>query len=158
MGRPCVPHGYVVTRRGWVLRAAGPSVVPMRTSSVVSLAVSTALGVAIVADDDNGDWTGFGTWGLVACALAYLVFGLVRGELRRPRVAFAQLAGVLVFGVVALVALLVDPDAGRYVVAAGWLAHAAWDLVHYRARLVVPRWYALGCVVVDTFVGVSLAW
>lgn len=137
--------------------AAGHNVVPMRRSSILSLAVSTALGVAIVADGDD-DWTGFGTWGLVACALAYLVIGLVRGELRRPRPALAQLGGVVAFGAVAVVALLVDPDVGRYVVAAGWFAHAAWDVVHFRARLVVPTWYSLACVVVDAFVGVSLVW
>ncbi|MBB5804870.1 hypothetical protein F4560_004638 [Saccharothrix ecbatanensis] len=129
----------------------------MERTSILSLAVSTALGIAIIADGDD-DWTGFGTWGLVACALAYLVIGLVRGELKRPRVALVQLGGVVAFGAVATVALLVDPDVGRYVVAAGWLAHAAWDLVHFRARLVVPTWWSLGCIVVDTFVGVSLAW
>jgi hypothetical protein len=139
------------------LCAVGFNVVVMRRSSILSLVISTALGIAIVADGD-GDWTGFGTWGLVAIALAYLVIGLARGELRRPRVLWAQLAGVAGFGLVAGVALLVDPDVGRYVVAAGWLAHAAWDLVHFRAKLVVPTWYALGCVVVDAFVGVSLAW
>ncbi|WP_158852031.1 hypothetical protein [Saccharothrix deserti] len=85
------------------------------------------------------------------------MIGLARGELRRTRVAWAQLGGVVAFGALASVALLVDPDVGRYVVATGWLAHAAWDLVHFRARLVVPTWYALGCVVVDTFVGVSPA-
>ncbi|GAB2987579.1 hypothetical protein [Saccharothrix stipae] len=129
----------------------------MRRSSIYSLVISSALGIAIVADG-GGDRTGFGTWGLVGCALAYLLFALVRGELRRPVLVWAQLAGVVVFGAVAAVALLVDPDVGRYVVAAGWLAHAAWDLVHFRAKLVVPTWYALGCVVVDTFVAVSLAW
>lgn len=131
--------------------------VPVERSSIISLAVSTALGIAIVADG-VGDWTGFGTWGLVACALAYLVIGLVRGELRRPRVVWAQAAGAVGFGAVAAVALLVDPEVGRRLVAAGWLAHAAWDLAHFRARLVVPTWYSLACAVVDAFVGVSLAW
>ncbi|WP_153278701.1 hypothetical protein [Saccharothrix syringae] len=129
----------------------------MTRSSLLSLVVSAALGFAIVADDD-GDWTGFGTWGLPACALAYLVFALARGFARRPAVLAAQVAGVVLFGGVAAVALAVDPGVGRCAVAAGWLAHAAWDLAHFRADLVVPRWYALGCVVVDSFVGVSLAW
>ncbi|MBB5956005.1 hypothetical protein FHS29_002586 [Saccharothrix tamanrassetensis] len=129
----------------------------MTRSSLLSLVVSTALGVVIVADD-NGDWTGFGTWGLPACALVYLVVGLARGFAKRPRVLAVQAAGVPAFTGLALAALSLAPEVGRYVVAAGWLAHAAWDLVHYRARLVVPRWYALACVVVDTFVGVSLVW
>ena len=157
MVEPGDPHGFFVTPRGWELCAAGRTVVVMRRSSILSLVISTVLGIAIVADGD-GDWTGFGTWGLVACALAYLVIGWARGELRRPRVLWAQLAGVAAFGLVAGVALLVDPDVGRHVVAAGWLAHAAWDLAHFRAKLVVPTWYALACVVVDAFVGVSLVW
>lgn len=154
---PCDPHGFVVTPRGWELCAAGTNVVAVKRSSILSLVISTALGIAIVADGD-GDWTGFGTWGLVAIALAYLVIGWVRGELRKPGVLWAQLAGAAAFGLVAGVALLVDPEVGRYVVAAGWLAHAGWDLVHFRAELVVPTWYALACVVIDAFVGVSLAW
>lgn len=129
----------------------------MQRTSILSLVVSAALGIAIVADGDD-DWTGFGTWGLVACALAYLVIGLLRGALSRPQVALAQVGGVVAFGAVATVALLVDPDVGRYVVAAGWFAHAAWDLVYFRARLVVPTWWSLGCIVVDAVVGVSLAW
>lgn len=145
-----------MTTRGWGLCAFSPNVVVMKRSSILSLVISTALGVVIVADG-AGDWTGFG-WGLVACALAYLVFGLARGELRRPEVLWTQLAGVVGFGAVAAVALLVDPDVGRYLVAAGWLAHAGWDLAHFRANLVVPTWYALACAVVDAFVGVSLAW
>lgn len=146
-----------MTPRGWGSRAVGRTVVLVKRSSIISLAVSTALGIAIVADG-VGDRTGFGTWGLVACALAYLVIGLVRGELRRPRVVWAQVAGAVGFGALAAVALLVDPEVGRRLVAAGWLAHAAWDLAHFRARLVVPTWYALACAVVDAFVGVSLAW
>lgn len=154
---PCDPHGFPVTPRGWGLCAAGPNVVAMKRSSILSLVISTALGIAIVADGDD-DWTGFGTWGLVACALVYLVAGLLRGEVRRTRLVWAQVAGVVGFGAVAGIALLVDPGVGRYLVAAGWLAHAGWDLAHFRANLVVPTWYALACAVVDAFVGVSLAW
>lgn len=132
-----------------------------RASSLVphllSLAVSTALGVVIFVDRDD-DWTGFDTWGLPACALVYLVVALARGVARRPAVLALQAAGLVLFGAVAVVALALDPEVGRYVVAGGWVAHAAWDLAHFRARLVVPRWYALACVVVDTFVGVSLVW
>jgi hypothetical protein len=139
------------------LCAGRATVVSMKRSSILSLVISTALGVAIVADG-AGDRTGFGTWGLVACALVYLVAGLLRGEVRRSRLMWAQVAGVVGFGAVAGVALVIDPGVGRYLVAAGWLAHAGWDLAHFRAGLVVPTWYALACAVVDAFVGVSLAW
>lgn len=154
---PCVSHGFVMTSRGWGLCAGRATVVAMKRSSILSLVISTALGVAIVADGAV-DWTRFGTWGLVACALVYLVAGLLRDEVRRGRLVWVQVAGVIGFGAVAGVALLVDPEVGRYLVAAGWLAHAGWDLAHFRADLVVPTWYALACAVVDAFVGVSLVW
>ena len=38
---------------------------------------------------------------------------------------------------------------GRYVVAAGWFGHAAWDLAHLRADKVVSRSFAEWCTVFD---------
>ena len=99
---------------------------------------------------------------LVGLPIAYLVFGAVRGQLRRPGVLRAQVVGLVVFGGAALVAVLVDPDAGHYVAGAGWLAHAAWDVAHHRDLShhpgvgVVPRGYAEFCIVLDLLVGASL--
>jgi hypothetical protein len=42
------------------------------------------------------------------------------------------------------------------VLAAGWLAHAAWDLAHHHADRVVPRWYAELCMVCDLIVAGAL--
>jgi hypothetical protein len=117
------------------------------------------LGVAVggfgLADVGPFEPSGPTTWVLPLLALGYLVFGAFRGALRRPGVLRLQLAGVLGFTSVALVALVVDPVLGQYLVAAGWVGHAAWDFAH-RDGSVVPRWYAQFCIVVDLFVAASL--
>jgi hypothetical protein len=95
------------------------------------------------------------TWLLPVLALAYLVFGALRGVLRRPGVLRRQLAGLLGFAAVALAGLVVAPAVGQYLVAAGWVAHAGWDHAHRDGR-VVPKWYAQFCIVVDLFVAASL--
>lgn len=95
------------------------------------------------------------TWLLPVFALAYLVFGALRGVLRWPGVLRLQVAGLLGFTAVALAGLVVDPVLGQYLVAAGWLAHAGWDYAHRDGR-VVPTWYAHFCIVVDLFVAASL--
>ncbi|MDP9866341.1 MULTISPECIES: hypothetical protein [Streptosporangium] len=96
------------------------------------------------------------TWLLPLLALAYLAFGAARGELRRPGVLTLQGAGLLAYILLAVIALVADPDVGRYVVAAGWLAHAVWDAAHLKAGRVVPRWYAEWCIWIDLLVGASL--
>ncbi len=99
---------------------------------------------------------------LVGLPVAYLVFGAVRGRLRRPGVLRMQIVGLVIFGGAALVAVLVDADAGHYVAGAGWIGHAAWDVAHHRDLSqgrgvgVVPRGYAEFCIVLDLLVGASL--
>ncbi|MFC7330669.1 hypothetical protein [Marinactinospora rubrisoli] len=93
---------------------------------------------------------------LVAMPVCYLVFGALRGELRRPGVLALQTAGLLGFGGLALLALSVDADLCRYLLAAGWLAHAVWDFAHHRNGRVVPRAWAEGCGVVDLLGAASI--
>lgn len=57
--------------------------------------------------------------------------------------------GLLGFGALALSGLVIDPEVGRYLVAAGWLFHGVWDLVHLVLDRVVARSYALCCGVLD---------
>jgi hypothetical protein len=90
------------------------------------------------------------TWLLPALTLIYLVFGLVRGQAR-----MVQLLGLLGFSAVALAALLVDPDLGQYLVAAGWIGHAIWDFAHRHGR-VVPRWFVYFCLPADLLFAASL--
>ena len=97
-----------------------------------------------------------------ALAVAYLVFGAARKQLRRPGVLRLQLLGLAIFGGCAVLAVLVDPAAGHYIAAAGWIGHAAWDVGHHRDLSghhsvgVVPRGYAEYCIVLDLLIGASL--
>jgi Ni/Fe-hydrogenase subunit HybB-like protein len=67
-----------------------------------------------------------------------------------------QTFGVVSFGSIALAGLYVNPDLGRYILAAGYLGHAAWDVAHHIANKVVPRSYADFCGVVDLLLGFAI--
>lgn len=95
-------------------------------------------------------------WCVLLAAVIYLTWGTARGALGNRGLLTAQTAAVLGFGAIALWAVAVDPDAARYVLAAGWLAHAVWDVVHHRLGRVVPRWYAETCLVADLTVATAL--
>ncbi|GAA0932330.1 hypothetical protein [Pseudonocardia zijingensis] len=102
------------------------------------------------------------TWLLPWLAIAYLVFGAARGQLRRPGVLRLELIGLVVFAGCAVLALLVFPQGGQYIAGLAWIGHAAWDVAHHRdlsrhpAVGVVPRGYAEFCIVLDLLVGASL--
>lgn len=93
---------------------------------------------------------------LLVTALAFVLWGAVRGQLRRPGALMLETAGMLLFTALALAALSVDRELGRYLLAAGWLGHAAWDFAHYRADKVVSRSFAEWCAVVDFLGGVAI--
>ncbi len=93
---------------------------------------------------------------LVAIALAVLVWGAVRGTPHGRATFGVQAAGAFVFGALALVGLAVDPDLGRYLVAAGWFFHGVWDFVHLKLDKVVARSFAEWCGVVDVLIAVHL--
>ncbi|MPY62965.1 hypothetical protein FNH08_39175 [Streptomyces spongiae] len=96
---------------------------------------------------------------LVGVALAVLLWGTVRGA-PHGRVTWGiQAAGALVFGALALTGLAVDPEVGRWLVAAGWFLHGVWDFAHLllaRLRGIVSRAFAEWCAVVDVLVAVEL--
>jgi hypothetical protein len=91
-----------------------------------------------------------------AVALLVLVLGAVDGQLRRPDPFRVQALGMLGFGALALAGLVVDPDLGRYLVAAGWFLHGIWDFVHLKLDRVVARSYAEWCGVLDVLIAVEL--
>ncbi|GAA3221219.1 hypothetical protein [Actinocorallia longicatena] len=93
---------------------------------------------------------------IAAAALVMLVVGAVTGTPDGRRAFGVQAAGMLGFGAVALAGLAVDPDLGRYLIAAGWLLHGVWDAVHLRLGRVVSRSYAEACGVVDVAVAAML--
>jgi hypothetical protein len=93
---------------------------------------------------------------VIAMPLCYLLFGALRGELRRPAVLTLQLAGLLAFTAVALTALTLDSPLSHYVLAAGWLAHGIWDFAHHRTGRVVPRAWSEWCGVVDVVGAIAI--
>jgi hypothetical protein len=117
---------------------------------------ATAASVALLAPLPDRLQTQLSAWGVLTAAVIYLTWGTARGELAARRWLTAQTAAVLGFGAIAIAAAAVDPAAARYVLAAGWLAHAAWDVAHHRADRVVPRWYAELCLVCDLMVATAL--
>ncbi|WP_405771278.1 hypothetical protein OG539_40855 [Actinacidiphila glaucinigra] len=110
-----------------------------------------ALALVVATFADGLPRLEFLAWLLVVMAVCYPIFGALRGELRRSGVLVLQTAGLVGFGVLAMVALAMDHSLGWYVLAAGWLSHAVWDFAHHRAKTVVPRAWAEWCFVVDLF-------
>jgi hypothetical protein len=96
-------------------------------------------------------WIGIdSTWILLAMAGAFLSYGLVR-RLKRPLGDLsAQAIGMVAFGAVAAIALILNEVAGAFLVAAGLFAHAGWDAYHHWTEKVVARSLAEFCFVLDT--------
>jgi hypothetical protein len=59
-------------------------------------------------------------------------------------------------GVIAAIAVIVGGNVGAYLVAAGLLAHAAWDAYHHRVNKVVARSMAEFCGVLDALLAVAI--
>ncbi|MGY1702922.1 hypothetical protein [Geodermatophilus sp. SYSU D00766] len=137
-------------------RADGVRGVLVRRWPAALGAVAAANGLALVArlPEPAQAWTS--AWCVLLAAVVHLTWGTARGDLGDRRLLTAQTAAVLGFGAVALAAVAVEPAAARYVLAAGWLAHAAWDGAHHRLGRVVPRWYAETCLVADLVVAAAL--
>jgi hypothetical protein len=96
---------------------------------------------------------------MVGIALGVLLWGAVRGAPHGREGLWLQTAGVVAFGALALTGLLVDPDVGLWLVAAGWFFHGLWDLAHLaleRLKGIVAPTFAEWCAVVDALVGVEL--
>ena len=134
-----------------------------RASTALSRRWPTGVGIAVAAVSVAAmaampalirPWVG--AWCVLTAAVIYLTWGTARGDLGERRWLTAQTAGVLVFGAVAIAVVASDLASARYVLAAGWLAHALWDIVHHRADRVVPRWYAETCLVTDLTVAAVL--
>jgi hypothetical protein len=92
----------------------------------------------------------------VAIALVVLVWATVDGQLRTSGLFQIQALGMLGFGALALIGLAVDPDVGRYLVAAGWLLHGVWDYVHLWLNKVVARSFAEWCGLIDILIAAQL--
>jgi hypothetical protein len=111
--------------------------------------------VAVVVVTDMLDVVPLATV-LIGIALVLLLVGAITGTPHGRVVFGAEAAGMLAFGALALLSLAVDPEAGRYLVAAGWFLHGIWDVVHLKLDKVVSRPYAECCAVIDVLIAVQL--
>ena len=93
---------------------------------------------------------------LVAAALAFVLWGAMRGRMWPSGTLMLETAGMVLFAAIALAAVSVEQDLGLYVVAAGWAGHAAWDFAHWRADKVVSRSFAEWCGVFDLLGAVGI--
>jgi hypothetical protein len=89
-------------------------------------------------------------------ALGVIIFGLVRGSLRRLWLPALQTPATLVFGTVAFIAVAAGSQVGSTLVAVGLLAHTVWDVIHLRARAIVSPSLAEWCAVLDTLIAVGI--
>jgi hypothetical protein len=137
-------------------RRAGPAG-PLARRWPIGIGIGAATaGLAVVAPLPDQARIWICAWSLLLAAVVYLAWGTARGELGNRRLLTAQTAAVLGFGAVALTTVAVAPAAARYVLAAGWIAHAIWDVVHHHIGRVVPRWYAETCLVIDLTLAAAL--
>ena len=96
------------------------------------------------------------TWVILAGAVALLVYGLLAGAGRPSHGLPLQALALLGFGAAAGAALLIAPELGAYLVAAGLLGHAAWDLYHHRTNRVVVRSLAEFCLALDAALAAAI--
>jgi hypothetical protein len=96
---------------------------------------------------------------LTVIALLVLIWSVADGQLRRDRTLQVQALGFGGFAVVSFAALAIltqEPTIAGYLVAAAWLAHGIWDLVHLKLDRVVARSFAEWCAVIDMLIAVQL--
>jgi hypothetical protein len=102
-------------------------------------------------------WTGAdATWLLLAFAVLFFAYGLLRGARRVDGGLALQALAMLAFGATAAVALYVNAVVGAFLVAAGLLAHAAWDAYHHFSNRIVTRSMAEFCFVLDTLLAAAI--
>jgi hypothetical protein len=63
---------------------------------------------------------------------------------------------MIIVGAVAAIGLISNTVVGAYLVAAGLLAHAVWDVHHHRVNKVVTRSLAEFCFVLDTLLALAI--
>jgi hypothetical protein len=93
---------------------------------------------------------------LFLAALVYPISGVIRGHLRGVRTLFIQTIALVFFGVIALVSIYVDKNTGLILLAAGYVGHTIWDIVHFRTGRIVRRGYAEFCAVLDLLIAAVL--
>jgi hypothetical protein len=93
---------------------------------------------------------------MTAVASAVALVGLIGGRGDHRREVILQSVSLVIFSGLALIALYLAPAAAVYLLAAGWIGHGVWDVIHLRRNAVVSRSFAEWCAVVDLLIGVEL--
>ncbi len=102
-----------------------------------------------------GQFLDIDAWLVIGGASVVLVvIGLLWGA-SRPALR-AQSLAMLGYGGVATLALTLVPVAGAVLASLALIAHAIWDVIHYRRNAVVPRSLAEFCIFLDVPLGVAV--
>ena len=87
-------------------------------------------------------------------SVVLVVLGLMLGASRTALA--AQSVALVAYGGVAVAALALGPTAGAILASMALIAHAIWDVIHYRRNAVVPRSLAEACMFFDVPLGVTI--
>lgn len=140
----------IVAASGLVYLAAAALQKPSTAWPVFFLSV-------IVITISKFGWIGFdATWILLGVAGLFLAYGLLRRAMQPATGLPLQTIAMAAFGTVAAAALYVNETLAAYLVAAGLIAHAAWDVYHHRANRVVLRSMAEFCFVLDILLAAAI--
>jgi len=86
-------------------------------------------------------------------AIALVIVGLVA---RASRTALAaQSLALVAYGGIALIGLVLSPAVGAVLASLTLMAHAVWDVIHYRRNAVVSRSLAEACIAFDVLLGLA---
>jgi hypothetical protein len=174
---PAPTHANSALWRRWpiavgLLGAAFVAVVsPDRDTAVIALLV--ALGCYLAAAALGARWVawaaipvgsalvvaggliGIDPWLVLGGASVVLVvLGLMLGASRTDLA--AQSVALVAYGGVAVAALALGPTAGAVLASLALIAHAVWDVIHYRRNAVVPQSLAEACMFLDVPLGVTI--
>ena len=128
-----------------------------KPSTAWPLFLGTVVVITASRVSNRAGWADFdATWVLLGLAALFVLYGLRRGAARPIDRLPLQTIAMLGFGMTAAIALMVSGHAGPYLVAAGLLGHAAWDVYHHWANRVVVRSMAEFCFVLDTLLAVAI--
>ncbi len=94
-------------------------------------------------------------WVLVILGSEHLIIGAARKQFRNRRLLVVHVAGAVAYAALALASTFTEPGVAGVLIGVGWILHAVWDGLLYRANVVVWRWFAEACAVFDIVVGVS---
>lgn len=115
---------------------------------LVTFVVITATRIGVVSID--------ATWIFLGLAALFVGYGFLHRAAYSIESLPLQAIAMVGFGAVAAIALILNGALGAYLVAAGLLGHASWDVYHHWANKVVVRSMAEFCCVLDTTLAVAI--